>query len=238
MLRIEQVNKSFGRFQALKDVSLEIQPGEVVALMGPNGSGKSTLMKSLVGLVLPDSGKIIFQGKNIQGQSAYRHHMGYMPQIARYPENLTVAELLSLVQDLRGHYGALDRDLAEAFDLEAMEHKKLRALSGGMKQRVNASLAFWFQPELLILDEPTASLDPLSAEHLKSKIRKQRDQGVAVIISSHIVSEVEELADRIVFMLDGRACMDTAPASLRQATGKERLGAAISEWVKQHDFKQ
>lgn len=237
MIEVIQISKKFGRFEALKEVSIKTQAGEIVAIMGPNGSGKSTLLKSLVGLVLPDSGEICYKGKSIKGQSAYRYHIGYMPQIAKYPENLSVSELFSLVEDLRGHHGDLDNELAEAFDIEAMSHKKLRSLSGGMKQRVNASLAFWFQPELLILDEPSASLDPLSSEHLKIKIHKSRDQGKSILISSHIISEVEELADRVIFMLDGCICINSSPADICKATGEQRLGPAISAWMKNYDSK-
>lgn len=238
LLDVHEVSKKFGRFQALKDVSFQARPGEVIAIMGPNGSGKSTLLKSLVGLVLPDSGHIHFQEQDIRGKSGYRHHVGYMPQIARYPENLTVGELLALVQDLRGLKENLDTELFLSLGLEEMEEKKLGALSGGMRQRVNAVLAFLFHPELVILDEPTASLDPLSAESLKEKIHRQKAAGKLLLVSSHIVSEVEELADRLIFMLEGRICFDNSLDVLRQETGQTRLGAALAEWVKHHALKQ
>lgn len=238
LLEVSEVSKKFGRFQALKGVSFQARPAEVIAIMGPNGSGKSTLLKSLVGLVLPEKGEIHFQGQDIRGKSGYRHHLGYMPQIARYPENLTVSELLALIQDLRGLKENLDTELFVSLGLEDIQEKKLGSLSGGMRQRVNAVLAFLFKPELLILDEPTASLDPLSAELLKEKIHRQKAAGKLLLISSHIVSEVEELADRLIFMLEGRICFDNSLEVLRQETGQTRLGAALAEWVKNHALKQ
>lgn len=238
VLEVHEVCKTFGRFQALKTVSFQGHSGEVIAIMGPNGSGKSTLFKSLVGLVLPTSGHIYFHGQDIRGKSAYRYHLGYMPQIARYPENLTVKELFSLVKDLRGIHENLDTELFFSLGLEEMEEKKLGTLSGGMRQRVNAVLAFLFHPELVILDEPTASLDPLSAELLKAKIYQQKAEGKLLLISSHIVSEVEELADRLIFMLEGRICFDNSLEVLRRETGQVRLGAALAEWVRNHALKQ
>lgn len=234
MIEVTQLCKKFAKFQALNQVSFKAAEGEIVAIMGPNGSGKSTLMKSLVGLVMPDAGQICFKGQDIRGKSAYRHHLGYMPQIARYPENLTVAELIEMVKDLRNLEVNLDLDLHQAFAIEEMEHKKLGALSGGMRQRVNASLAFLFDPDMVILDEPTASLDPLSAEHLKEKIHAAKNQGKCILLSSHIVSEVEELADRLIFMLDGQICFDNTLSSLKQQTGQQKLGPALSEWMKHH----
>ncbi|HEY9843276.1 MAG TPA: ABC transporter ATP-binding protein [Candidatus Obscuribacterales bacterium] len=238
LLRVENLSKRFGRggraFSALDGVSLSAAAGEVVAIMGPNGSGKSTLLKAIVGLVLPDSGRIQYQGQDILAQSAWRHQLGYMPQIARYPENLSVSELMSLVQDVRSHHTALDIDLIEAFGIDGFSHKKLGALSGGMKQRVNACLAFWFKPNLIILDEPTASLDPLAAEQLKAKIRQEKDRGRLILLTSHIVSEVEEVADRIVYMLDGRIEIDASPAEIRGQSGEIRLSGAIAATVRAH----
>lgn len=234
MIEVTQVSKTFARFQALKNISFKAQSGEIIAIMGPNGSGKSTLMKSMVGLVLPESGEIRFKGQNIRGKSGYRHHLGYMPQIARYPENLTVAELVAMVKDLRNPQANLDTELSLAFGLEDMEDKKLGALSGGMRQRVNATLAFLFNPEMVILDEPTASLDPLSAEQLKDKMRKEKQAGKLLMFGSHIISEVEELADRLIFMLEGRICFDNTLDALREKTQQPRLGAALAEWVRRY----
>lgn len=234
MIEVTQVSKTFARFQALKNISFKAQSGEIIAIMGPNGSGKSTLMKSMVGLVLPDAGDIRFKGQDIRGKSGYRHHLGYMPQIARYPENLTVAELVAMVKDLRNPQANLDTELSLAFGLEDMDDKKLGSLSGGMRQRVNAALAFLFNPEMVILDEPTASLDPLSAEQLKEKMRKEKQAGKLLMFGSHILSEVEELADRLIFMLEGRICFDNTLAALREQTQQPRLGAALAEWVRRY----
>lgn len=227
MVEIRDLHKAFVRTQALRGADLTCHSGSVCALMGPNGSGKSTLMKSILGLVIPDSGEILFDGRSVLKSVDYRHRIGYMPQTVNYPHNLKVIELFEILKELRTVQ--TDEELIHDFKIGELYEKKFGQLSGGMKQRVSAAIAFLFNPDVLILDEPTSSLDPLSAEIIKAKIRKSRLEGRTVIISSHHVNEVEEMSDRIAFMLDGKVVIDKLIAEIRNGTREFRLGKAIAE---------
>lgn len=225
---------SYGKFRVLNGIDLMLGNGQAAALMGPNGSGKSTLLKSILGLVIPESGKIIVNGQDTKNQYLYRNNTGYMPQLANYPENLKVKELFNIVKDIRNRYKNLDEELIEKFKIHEIYDKYFGQLSGGYKQRVTASLAFLFDPEILILDEPTASLDPLSTEILKSKISDTKKKDKLIIISSHIVSEMDELADRIIYLLDGSVRLNLPVKDIKNGSG-ERLGKAITRVLQEKE---
>ncbi|HEX5581228.1 MAG TPA: ABC transporter ATP-binding protein [Gemmatimonadaceae bacterium] len=229
MIEIDALAKRFGALQVLDGLDLHVRPGRVTAVIGPNGSGKTTLIKSILGLARPDAGEIRFGGLPVDGDGGYRARIGYMPQIARFPENLTAAEVLRMLVDLRGpDVGSLDEELGELFGIAPHLAKPLGVLSGGTRQKVNAMCAFLFRPELLILDEPTAGLDPVASGILKDKIIRERENGRTFILTSHIVSELEELADDAAFLLDGRVRFSGSVAELKRATGQERLERAIA----------
>ncbi|MBP9191644.1 MAG: ABC transporter ATP-binding protein [Ignavibacteria bacterium] len=234
MIEIKDIQMSYGKFKALNGIDLKLEKGQVAALMGPNGSGKSTLLKSILGLVIPESGKILVNGEDTKDQFLYRNNIGYMPQIANYPENLKVKELFKIVKDIRSRYKDLDEELIESFKIHKIYEKYFGQLSGGYKQRVTASLAFLFDPEILILDEPTASLDPLSTEILKSKILDTKKKDKLLIISSHIISEMDELADRIVYLLDGSVKLNLPVKDIKNGSG-ERLGKAITRVLQEKE---
>jgi len=234
MIEIKDIQMSYGKFKALNGIDLKLEKGQVAALMGPNGSGKSTLLKSILGLVIPDSGNIIVNGEDTKDQFLYRNSIGYMPQIANYPENLKVKELFNIVKDIRSRYKDLDEELIESFKIHEIYEKYFGQLSGGYKQRVTASLAFLFDPEILILDEPTASLDPLSTEILKTKILDTKKRDKLLIISSHIISEMDELADRIVYLLDGSVKLNLTVKDIKNGSG-ERLGKAITRVLQEKE---
>ncbi len=236
MITIRDLKKSFGKANALSGASLTCGESSVVALMGPNGSGKTTLLKSVLGLVIPDSGDIVVDGEKISGGFEYRHKIGYMPQSLNYPHNLKVSELIEILRKLRSE--DTDDELLKDFKLESVYAKKFGQLSGGMKQRVSAAIAFLFRPKILILDEPTSSLDPLSAEIMKAKIRKSRDEGRLILVSSHIISEVDEIADRLVFMLDGKVVFDKHLSELRNGTGSAKLIMSVKELLKKNQEKE
>ena len=227
MIRIEKLQKRFGRLEVLRELDLKIETGRVTAVLGPNGAGKTTLIKSLLGLVRPDGGEMTIDGKRVEG-SEYRRNIGYMPQAARYPENLTVEEILHMIKDLRGRFDDLDEELIELFDLEEQFEKPFKTLSGGNRQRVSAALAFLFRPRLLFLDEPTAGLDPLGSSYLKDKILKERAAGTTIVLTSHVMSEVEELADTVVYMLDGKVYFESSVADLLAETGEGTLERALA----------
>lgn len=234
MIIATNVSKKFRRIPALDDVSLTCVKGESIALIGPNGCGKTTLIKSILGMVVPDSGFITFNGKNIMHDWRYRAQIGYMPQIGRYPDNMTIGQVLEMMKDIRkgSHDGQFDEELVEEFHLRDIYRKRMRTLSGGTRQKVSASLAFLFNPAVLILDEPTAGLDPLASEILKEKILKEKQKGKLVLITSHVLSELDDLVSQIVYMQEGKVLFHKTLDTLRSDTGEEKLSKAIASLMK------
>jgi Cu-processing system ATP-binding protein len=170
-------------------------------------------------------------GVRVNGDGEYRRRIGYMPQIPRFPENLTVQEILHMVQDIRGHTGALDEELVDWFDLAAQFDKPFRALSGGNRQRVSAALAFLFRPDLLFLDEPTAGLDPVASSALKDRILREKRAGKTIVLTSHLMAEVEELADVVVYILEGRVYFEESVPALLERTGEPNLERAMARMM-------
>ncbi|MEZ4413781.1 MAG: ABC transporter ATP-binding protein [Gemmatimonadales bacterium] len=224
------LRKRFGRLTALDAVDLQVAAGRITALVGPNGAGKSTLIKCLLGLVHPDEGSILLEGAPLDGGFAYRAGVGYMPQAPRFPDNLTGREVVEMLRDLRGRGTATDDELLEWFGESGALDRPVRVLSGGTRQKLNAAIAFLFRPRLLILDEPTAGLDPVASGILKDKIRRVRDGGATVVLSSHLMAELEELAEDLVFLVDGRVRYAGSMDGLKEhagETGLERAMAAL-----------
>ncbi|MBX7204310.1 MAG: ABC transporter ATP-binding protein [Bacteroidia bacterium] len=232
MIEVKALTKNFGKLRVLKGVNISFHKGEVVSVIGPNGSGKTTLIKSILGMVIPDSGEILLDGKSINGQWKYRSKIGYMPQIGRYPDNMKIGQVFSMMRDLRTDATAPDESVLNSYKLPSLFDKTMRTLSGGTRQKVSAALAFLFNPDILILDEPTAGLDPLASEILKQHILEAKSQGKCILITSHIMSEVDELADRIVYMMDGEVAFDKTIKQIKEETGEERLGRAIANLMK------
>ena len=229
MIIASNVSKKFGKLKALDDVSVTCNKGECIALIGPNGCGKTTLIKSILGMVVCDSGFITFNGNNIKHNWKYRADIGYMPQIGRYPENMTIGQVLDMMKDMRGKKDdMLDQELIDQFALNAMLKKRMRTLSGGTRQKVSEALAFLFNPDVLILDEPTAGLDPVSSEILKTKIIAEKNKGKLVLITSHVLSELDDLVSQVIYMQDGKLCFHKSITSLQQDTGEEKLSKAIA----------
>ena len=233
MIEIKNISKSFGKLEVLKNVSLNFKAGECIALIGPNGCGKTTLIKSILGMVLPNSGEIFVKGENIKNQFAYRNYIGYMPQIGRYPENMKIGQVLETIKQIRDSKNALDEELIETYKLPGMINKAMRTLSGGTTQKVSAALAFMFDPEILILDEPTAGLDPIAAVLLKDKIIKEKEKGKLILITSHQLSELDDLISQIVFMQEGEVIFHKDIDQLKADTGQQKLSKAISSVLKQ-----
>jgi Cu-processing system ATP-binding protein len=232
-LRVHRLSKRFGRQYALDGVSASFGAGQALALLGPNGSGKTTFLKCILGLTLPDSGKIEVMGQDIAGSWDYRRQIGYMPQIGRYPEHLRVGQLLDMIREIRGAgQPSLDEELVEAFGLRAYLHKPMRALSGGMRQKVSACLAFLFDPPVLILDEPGAGLDPLSSELLKEKLAREKSRGKLILITSHVLSELEDLISDVMYLIEGKVQVAAPLEALRAQTGEQRLSRIIARFMK------
>ena len=232
MIAINNISKMFGKFQALKNVNLQLSAGQCIALIGPNGCGKTTLIKSILGMVLPDSGEILFDNHSIRNQFIYREQIGYMPQIGRYPENMTIKQIINMVKYIRNSTIHIDNDLFEKFAFETIQHKAMRTLSGGTTQKVSATLAFLFNPEVLILDEPTAGLDPLASEILKEKIIEEKNKGKLILITSHLLSELDELITQIIFMQEGEVLFHKNVELLLQETVESKISKAISSILK------
>jgi len=230
MIIATNVSKQFGKLKALNDVSVTCNKGECIALIGPNGSGKTTLIKSILGMVVPDNGFITFNGKNILHDWMYREFIGYMPQTGRYPENMTIGQVLDMMKDIRkqNKNRQFDEELVNAFGLDGLLSKRMRTLSGGTTQKVSAALAFLFNPDVLILDEPTAGLDPVASELLKEKIIKEKKKGKLVLITSHILSELDDLVTQIIYMQDGNLVFHKSIENLRKDTGENTLSKAIA----------
>jgi len=232
MISISGLTKRYGAHEVLRGLDLEVAAGRVTAIVGPNGTGKTTLIKAILGLVRPDAGTIRVGGSVVGEDCGYRAAIGYMPQIPRFPQNLTGAELLAMLRDMRdgGASGrqVIDDDMADRFQLAGQLAKPVRTLSGGTQQKLNAVMAFLFSPSLLILDEPTAGLDPASSAVFKDKILAERDAGRTFVLSSHFMNELEELADDVVFLLEGRVQYRGPVDELMRSTRQANLGRAIS----------
>lgn len=229
MIIANNINKKFGKIQVLKNVTVTCNKGECIGLIGPNGSGKTTLIKSILGMVVADSGFITFNGKNILHNWQYRSQIGYMPQIGRYPDNMNIGQVIDMMKDIRNQQKNLDEELIQHFGLTEILGKKMRTLSGGTRQKVSAALAFLFNPSVLILDEPTAGLDPLSTEILKSKIITEKKKGKLVLITSHILSDMDDLVTQIIYMQDGKAVFHKSIQALKEDTGEIKLSKAIAQ---------
>ena len=229
IIQIKQLQISFGKLQVLKKVDCNFSRGGIVGVLGPNAAGKTTLIKSILGMVIPDGGEILFDGKSVANSFEYKQNIGYMPQIGRYPDNMKIGDLFKMMKDLRNVYDNLDTDLINAYGLDKMTDKSMHTLSGGTRQKVSAALVFLFNPPVLILDEPTAGLDPLSAEILKEKILKEKAKGKLILITSHILTEVDELADKVMYLLDGNIKFYKTLADLKAETGEQKLGKALTK---------
>jgi Cu-processing system ATP-binding protein len=237
MIRIEHIQKRFKKLMALNDIKAEFSKGQVVSLIGPNGSGKTTLIKSILGLVKPDKGEIFFNGQSIDKQVEYRSQIGYMPQIGRYPDNMKIGQLFDMLRNIRGSNCETDEELFYKFKLDTILDKSMHALSGGTRQKVSAALAFLFDPEVLILEEPTAGLDPLSSEILKTKINADKEKGKLILITSHILSDLEELTTHIVYLQDGKMVFYKSLPELQTETGEEKLAKAIASVMRSQQQK-
>lgn len=233
MIEISEIAKKFGKLSVLNDINLHLSKGQCIALIGPNGCGKTTLIKCILGMVLPNKGEILFQEKSIFKDIAYRSKIGYMPQIGRYPENMSIGQIINMVKAIRNSNEALDTDLFEQFEIEKLLHKNMNTLSGGTTQKVSATLAFLFNPDVLILDEPTAGLDPLASEILKEKIIKERSKGKLILITSHLLSELDDMVSEIIFMQEGSLVFHKSVDELKKETQVDKISQAIIHILKQ-----
>jgi ABC-2 type transport system ATP-binding protein len=216
------LSKRYGATTALAGVDLDVQPGELVGLLGPNGAGKSTLVKIACGLVRPSGGTAQVAGEPA-GSAAARAAIGYLAELFRFPEWLRADELLELHQRLAGSDGgSAERDqLLELVDLSDARGVRVGAMSKGMQQRLGIAQALVGNPRLLMLDEPTSALDPVGRRVVRDLLVELKRRGVAVLLNSHLLSEVERVCDRVAILVGGDIVARGSPAELAQARGVE-----------------
>jgi Cu-processing system ATP-binding protein len=230
MITIRGLTKRFARQQVLSGLDAGIATGRVTGLIGPNGTGKTTLLKILLGLTRPDAGTVTVGAQLLDGSAAYRAQIGYMPQVIHLPAHQSGRELLKLMSALRGPGTTVDTSLADAFGLGSELDRPVGVLSGGTRQKINAVLAFAFTPALLILDEPTAGLDPQSCGILKQRIVAECHRGNTVVMTSHVLPELEEVADDVLLMMNGVASYAGSVDNLRRMTDAPTLERAVMTW--------
>lgn len=233
MIEIRGLNKYYGNHHVLKDINLDIGDPGIYAILGPNGSGKTTLLKSIIGLVNPSQGDLRVNGTSISNTHAYRKQISYLPQIARFPDNLRVYELIRLIKDIRNE-DADESGLIRLFKIEPEMRKRLRNLSGGTRQKVNMILGFLFDTPYLILDEPTISLDPVSLAKFRKIISEKREQGKIIVYTTHIMNLVEELSDYIILLLEGRIIFKGGLREIYSESGETSLEKAIAQLVEKN----
>jgi ABC-2 type transport system ATP-binding protein len=222
--------KDYGTVRALDGIDLEVRPGEVFGFIGPNGAGKSTTIRILLDLLRPSSGTVRVLGADPRtGGPALRARLGYLPGELALDGTATARQLLGHLAQVRGGRGA-ERiaSLAERFLLDL--DRPARALSKGNKQKIGVIQALMHRPELALLDEPTSGLDPLLQQEFLTLVREERDAGTSVFLSSHVLSEVEDIADRVALVRDGRIVVVDDVAALRAAAG-QRLDVTFTEDV-------
>jgi len=229
MLQAQRLTKSFGRLRALDELTATMRRGQSVALIGPNGAGKTTVIKCVLGLVRPDCGELALDGVSLLDSPEPRRRIGYMPQIGRFPDHLRVGQLFELMREIRrGTHERTDEDLIQALQVDRIAHQTARTLSGGTRQKVSACLAFLFDPDVLVLDEPTSGLDPVSVEILKEKVRAELGRGKLILVTSHILSDLDEIATDVLYLLDGRMRLYRSIAELKAESGESRLDRVVA----------
>lgn len=218
MISLSNLKKEFGSVNALRGLDLETRPGEVLALLGPNGAGKSTTIKSIVGLVHPDSGTITIDGIDVTREPRRaRKLIGYLPQRVHFYENLTPREVLAFFAKLRKTSPSQIEPLLRKVGLQDVAERRTAGFSGGMLQRLGLAVALLGDPKLLVLDEPTSGLDPEGSKLFKEIIRERQAAGSTILLSSHFLGEVESISDRVAVCHQGRiVALDTLDA-LRQS---------------------
>ena len=227
IVRVTNLTKQYGSLTAVDNVSFEIKESEIVSLLGPNGAGKTTIIQMLLTLVSPTSGDIEIFGKTLKGhREELLSMMNFTAPYSVLPYNLTTKEALKVYSLLYGIHNYRERvsSLIDEFELGWLADKKVGQLSSGEQMRIGIAKAFVNSPGLLLLDEPTASLDPAIARELRAKILKLvRKAGGAILWTSHNMREIEQVSDRIIFLSRGKIVADDSPDNLKNYFGQQDL---------------
>lgn len=222
MITVRRLTKKFGGFTAVDDVSFEVERGEVFAFLGPNGSGKTTTLKSIVGLVIPTSGTILIDGVDVAREpKRARSGVSYLPQRVVFPENLTAREVVRFYTSLRDIPAAAADEALSKAGFNGHSDKPVQEFSGGMVQRLGMTVVSIPDSPVLLLDEPTANLDPAGVKRFRDFIMEQKGRGKTIIFSTHLLAEAEQLADRVAIFVSGRLAALESIESLRRTFLRE-----------------
>ena len=240
MLELQHLYRSYRGIPAIEDVSFKVGPGEIVGFLGPNGAGKSTTVKIITGMLRPNDGRVLFDGRDIrQDMIAFRAQIGYVPEDAQLYTYLSGLEYLQLVGRLRGMEEALlegkATGLLRLLQLESWQHSPISVYSKGMRQRVLIAAALLHDPRLLIFDEPLSGLDVVTSRLFKDLIELLAAQGKAVLYISHVLETVEQVCGRVVVIAKGRVLADAPPAELKRVMSLHSLESAFAQLVQQQD---
>jgi len=242
MLEVQHLYRSFRTIPAVVDVSFRVGAGEIVGFLGPNGAGKSTTVKIITGMLRPDDGKVLFEGRNVRDDmEGYRAVLGYVPEESHLYAYLSGLEYLQLVGRLRGMKEGLIEakatELLKLLHLESWQYSPISSYSKGMRQRVLIAAALLHDPKLLIFDEPLSGLDVISARLFKDLLEMLAEQGKAVLYISHVLETVEQVCNRVIVIGKGRLLADAAPEELKLLKGLPSLESVFSQLVEQQDTR-
>lgn len=243
MLELRSVTKTYRSIPAVEDVSLVLEPGEVLGYLGPNGSGKSTTVKMVIGMIRPTRGKVLFHGRDIhEDLTGYRAQLGYVPEEAQVYTHLSGLEYLQLVGRLRGmQEDVLEhkaRALLQLLSLDAAKYSALSEYSKGMKQRVLIAAALLHDPKLIVFDEPLSGLDAVSARLFKDLLLLLAREGKAVLYISHVLEVVERVCQRVIILSKGKIVADARPQDLTRLMELPDLESVFAQLVRQTDTEQ
>lgn len=242
MLEVQHLYRSFRTIPAVVDVSFKVAAREIVGFLGPNGAGKSTTVKMITGMLRPDDGKVLFEGRNIRDDmESYRAVLGYVPEEAHLYTYLSGLEYLQLIGRLRGMNEALIErkatELLMLLSLQSWQHSPISSYSKGMRQRVLIAAALLHDPKLLIFDEPLSGLDVVSSRLFKDLLEMLAAQGKAVLYISHVLETVEQVCDRVIVIGKGRLLADAVPQELIALKGLPSLESVFAQLVEQQDTR-
>lgn len=240
ILELENLSKYFRGIPAVEDVSFNVGAGEIVGFLGPNGAGKSTTVKMITGMLRPNGGRVLFEGRDIrEDMVAFRRTIGYVPEEAHLYSYMSGFEYLQLVGRLRGFKEALIEEkaaeLLKLLNLESSKHSPISTYSKGMRQRVLIAAALLHDPRLLIFDEPLSGLDVISARLFKDLLELLAEQGKAVLYISHVLEVVEQVCSRVVVIAKGKILADAAPSELTQLMSLPNLESVFGQLVQQQE---
>jgi ABC-2 type transport system ATP-binding protein len=240
LLEVQHLYRSYRTIPAVVDVNFKVATGEIVGFLGPNGAGKSTTVKIITGMLRPDDGRVLFEGRNIRDDMvAYRATLGYVPEEAHLYTYLSGLEYLQLVGRLRGMSESLIEakatGLLKLLNLDSWQYSPISSYSKGMRQRVLIAAALLHDPKLLIFDEPLSGLDVVSARLFKDLLEMLSQQGKAVLYISHVLETVEQVCKRVIVIAKGRVLADAAPSELKTLTSSPNLERVFAQLVEQQD---